>query len=312
MLNRRSIAWLTAAAFCAAPALWAQAQEKVTLQQKFPAGKAVMTMAQTTDMTVSMNGNAMGTQKMKQIMTMATEVSAPNDEGVQTMVVEYTRVQQDVSAMGMKMGYDSDDEDTHDSPMAAVLKHLVGAKITATIKKGEITEVTGADELWRKIAKENPQMKQMSDQMAKSMGNEAMKQMMKAGAIVLPDKPVGVGDTWTVKQAIPVPMLETVEIAFDCKLKNLKGEGPGRVAVIGYTGQMSIDKARKINAGMGEVELKKFASDFTGSQDFNVAKGTTMHQVMDMEMKMTMVAGQGQEIEMDGTVKQEMTLKPVE
>ncbi len=304
---KRTQKWAALAVMLVAPV--ALAQEKVKIEQRYPAGHYKMVNTQTQKMNMSMNGNPMGTNTTKMTMVMDQVVSEPDSSGTQTMKLTYEKVRQEMSMMGQNMVYDSSDKSTWNSPMAAGFKPLIGKTITATIKDGEIVKVKGMDKIWDEMARTVPGGGQIAKQMKESLGNDAMRSLMGMGGEMLPDKAVAAGDTWQTKQELPFPMLGKISMTFFCKLKDVSND----VADISYTGKMKIDP-EKAKFPVPNAKIEKVDGDYTGTVQYSTQSGRLLSQTMDMDMKMNMTIEQGRQkmrMAMDGDVKQEVKITEV-
>ncbi|MFP4355690.1 MAG: DUF6263 family protein [Phycisphaerae bacterium] len=283
--------------------------QKIELKQKYPAGHYKMTNTQQQVMQMTMNDQPMGNNKTSMTMVMNQEVSKPDADGKQTMKITYEKVRQVVSMMGQQMVYDSTDKSTHNSPMAAGLKPLIGKTIIVTIQNDQITDVKGMDEIWDAAAKAMPNGRQFAAQMKEAMGNDSMKSIMGMGGQMLPEKTVAPGDTWKVKQSLPFPMLGKISMTFDCKLNKIENN----VAFVSYTGKMDVDTS-DAKLPVPNAEIQKLDGDYTGMVKFDAKTGAMVGQTMDMDMKMNMAIQQGQNkmnMAVDGDIKQEVTIEEV-
>ncbi len=126
-----------------------------------------------------------------------------DDEG--TMTVEVT-----FGPMAMKMEgpqgtfeYDSEDPPNDVPLLAQGLAAMVGSSFTMKLTpEGRVTDLKGVDKMFERIFEsldlpEGPIKDSIVESLKNQFGDEALKEMMGNIMTGLPDKPVGIGDSWS-------------------------------------------------------------------------------------------------------------------
>jgi len=293
------------------------AQEKITLKQQYPPGTYVMTMKQDMANTTAMGNNTM-TSKMTMLMAMELTAEKPDANG-QMLHMVYKRIVMNLSGGPMSTSFDSDKEDSaEDSPMASMYRALVGATIDVTMDpNGNVTAVTGTDQMWDKMAKGNPAIAAMMGKMKEQFGEGLFKELFSQSRKMMPTNPVAVGETWTnnIKQELPV--LGKVTLKQDCKLKDIQKTPAGKIAVIEFTGKMTKDEAGPTTKEEGATPtptLAKLDMALAGTMKLDVDTGlmtsAEMTQKGDMDMSMSSPQGEAMKFSINQNIKTEMETVP--
>lgn len=282
----------------------AGAEDKVTLKMKYLPGTNVTTMKMDSTGTVTMDGKEMPGSKSSMTMVMEIENGKPDAKGQQELTITYTKIKQMTSAGGQEMSFDSEgDADKQDKNLAQICKPILGAKIKVLLDaKGEIAAVKGLDEMFDKMAKDNPAAAQMMAEMKKSFGGEGIKQILASSQKMLPEKPVSTGDTFENTMDMTAPLIGAMKIVISGKIKSIEKN----VATIDFTGKAA-SKEATTQMGVASVTIKKMSLDQKGQMTFDIEKGVTSESTMGqtMEMEMSMKAG---DQEKSMKMKQEMTI----
>ena len=290
----------------------AGAQDKVTLSSKFPPGVYTTTMNQQMNVQMAMPGGQQMDQK--QTMMMVSQIMAgPIDPTGQKVEMEFKRIKQSTQVGAMNMGYDSADPNQSSSPMAAIFKALLDAKISFTMTAdGKIKDVSGLDKMIDDMTKQNPALAPMAKTMKEQMGDNMVRQMVGMGNQMLPDKPVGPSDTWQTKATQNLGMIGEMTIANDCKMTALENTPKGKVAVIEFTGKATTAEGKA--APMPGAKLEKLNMDMTGTSRFNATTGLLVSTNTNIKATMSMSVGGGgdqpgmtMDMTMDGKVDQTTT-----
>ncbi len=290
----------------------AGAQEKVTLASKFPPGVYTTTMNQQMNVQMAMPGGQQMDQK--QTMMMVSQITAgPVEPTGQKIEMAFKRIKQSMQMGPMNMGYDSADPNQSSSPLAPIFKALLDAKISFTMTAdGNVKDVTGLDSMIDDMVKQNPALASMAKTMKSQMGDNMVRQMIGAGNQMLPNKPVGPGDTWTTKATQNLGMLGDMTISNDCKLAALQKTPKGRIAVIEFKGKATTAEGKA--APMPGAKLDKLDMDMTGTSRFNADTGMLVQNTTNIKAKMSMTIGgsddqpgMGIDMVMEGKVDQSTT-----
>ncbi len=292
---------LALAALCLAIAAPAAA-EKVKLEQKYPPGTYTTTLKQSGDMTVIVNaGGQERTQAQKMEMLMVSEmvVSEPDDQGVQTLSVSYERIRQVMQMAGQKLIYDSQKPDASHPMLAQSLKPLLDAKLKITLgKDGEVKEVKGMEDLWDKMVQKNPRMAPMVEKMKEQFGDRMIKQLIGQANKVLPEKPVGVGDTWKSKMDAAVPVIGTMKITQNCRLKEISKVDGAEIAHIAIKGKVKNNEPTQMQVQGVNMTVQSMDLDQEGAMQFNASSGMLQEQSVRQKgtIKMSIQTPQGQNV----------------
>jgi hypothetical protein len=119
----------------------------------------------------------------------------------------YDAIKFKTSAMGMEMGYDSQEpgDTTRADMFSGMFRKMFGGMLGKQFKftltpKGEVKDVTGVKEMVESMMNsiDIPEARKaaMQKQMESSFNEDQIKQGFEQGFSVFPDKPVKVGDSW--------------------------------------------------------------------------------------------------------------------
>jgi len=289
MNNKMMIAVLILSVVAAA----ACAGEKITLKQKYPPGTYIMTQDTRMQTTTEMGPGQTMAQKVNMLMVMEMTVGKPDQKGSKKMQIAYKRIKQSVEGP-VSMSYDSEAPKDSQNPMlAGVYEALLQTRIEATITpEGKVTDVKGFEKMWEELTKSNPAAAPMMKGFKKQFGDEMMEKMFSQSKQMLPDKPVGKGDTWDANLKLEIPMLGRMDIKQKCKLKEIEKTAAGKIAVIDFTGTVTGGAPGKTTTmGTATMTFKKMDTEQSGTMRMDVDTGmmtrTMMNQKMAMEMSVT-------------------------
>jgi len=161
-----------------------QEAEKITLKLNLKQGDK-RSVAHTMDMDSKVSVGDMNIEmKISTSMYVTVTVQEVGQDGMHTMQFTYDRIRFKMAGP-MELEFDSADKEKNGGPIGQIFGALVGQSITTKMTSaGVVKEVTGFEKLAEKLGVPKEQLAQQQDQFA---------QMMAA----LPDKPVGIGDSWT-------------------------------------------------------------------------------------------------------------------
>lgn len=168
-------------------------------------------------------------QKMNRMTTMGMsfEVLAVDDNGNMSIKTTYQNIHTRMEGPMGVMEYDSTrpQQPGADNPMSAMYKAMLGQSfITKLSPKGQILEINGIDEMVAKmidkIATDEARKQQMKQMIKNFINEDQMKETSGAMVAALPQKPVGIGDSWKNKISVAVgfPMkIDTTNTLTDYK-----------------------------------------------------------------------------------------------
>jgi hypothetical protein len=257
----------------AAPA-FAQDQEKPKhlLRFNFKEG-TVAQQVMTQDMTMNMDvaGQKMTTKMtMDMFQTFTIKSVKGNKADIEQKI---TRVK--AAADGpMQVDFDSDDKDS-DPGMLGGLADLVGQKTSMTLDdRGKTSNVKIPDDM-------------------KDAGGVNLEEMMSQIVTSMPEQPVAVGETWTVKQALPLGQMGDTDTEITYKLVSVNEKN----VVLEQQLKMNLDEME----GPGGMEVK--SAKASGKVTIDRMTGLPSNSTLQIKLEM---GGQM------GSVKMEVgiTMKP--
>ena len=158
--------------------------------------------------TQTYNGNEMAINMDMDFIIDYTVKSAKDNEFV--LDVKYTELGMVLDLPQMKLDYRSGKEvsDTLNDIMSIMFDNMVGKSFELTLtEKGKVTKVTGFESIIASLFENLPssidsQKDDLLKQMEDAFGEESFKQSMEASMAIFPDKPVKVGESWTIESTI--------------------------------------------------------------------------------------------------------------
>lgn len=189
---------------------------------------------------------------------------------IYSMDVKYESVSMKMEMQGTTMDFSSDKKEGGDQLSTMMSKFLAGLtkspfQIEMT-SKGKIQSIKGLDVLFDKMFDEFPslspeQKAQFKGQLAQSYGGDAFKSNFEMAMAIYPDKPVAVGEKWTVNSASKTGM--ELKIGSEFQLADASGsfntiKGLSKLEIVdkeAYTTQNGIDMKFDITGDM-TTELK--------------------------------------------------------
>ncbi|WP_231425737.1 MULTISPECIES: DUF6263 family protein [Pedobacter] len=197
--------------------------------------------------------------------------------------VVYNRIFMKSSAMGNTMTMDSNDPDTtKQNPF----RGIKGASFRMVMEpNGTIKSLTGIDamltSMTSKMSKDSAVISTLKASLAKQFNSEGMKQTMESSLKIYPDKPVKIGDSWTVDTKMQMTM--PIETITKYTLKDVKNG----IAFLSISGTL-------ISKGNFETMGNKMQTDLTGTNngdaELEIKSGLILNSHLRMEMAGTMTA----------------------
>lgn len=266
--------WCAAVCLLAVSAV-ARGQDKVQIKMTYAPGTYEMTTRMEMANTSAYDGQEMPGQKMTIEMVMVTTVGQPDAKGSRPVTIKYSSFKQKIETPAATVSYDSSKPAEEQSKeLAAVLSPLLKATITATLdEQGRFVNVKGLDEMWDSMAATSPQMKLTAQEMKKSVGDDAMAAMMNKQSELLPDTPVGVGDTFKKSAAMPLPMLGKMDVAFSGKVAQIDKTAAGNLVTIDFVGKGSLPKKTTTQMGSTNVDMDEITFSQQGPVVFDATQG---------------------------------------
>lgn len=185
---------------------------------------------------------------------------------------------------GVNITYDSEDAKQANNPMTDFFKKLLEADLKLTIdpKTMTVTDITGHDDLVKKLGQTNPQMEPLLN---KILSKEALTQMAEPTWGAYPLTPVKKGDTWKRNSKLDLGPIGTYDTAYTYTYEGAEkaGEKIKIDASLSYS-------PPKTNLGLPftikDATLK--SKEGTGTAIFDKAKGRFESSTMKMKLDGTL------------------------
>lgn len=262
----------------------AEAQE-VTLAWRFEPGDVWVYRQTMTSRTTTPRGEATQTQ----IMRMRQEVLEVEPDGTADVRTTFLSMRTEMDGPQGRQVYDSEDPDEAAAPGTQVPMGLVGVSLDMTVAPdGRVQSVHGVDEFMDRILGSLGEMSPEEASQARAMmddmfGEDEMLSQLQQAMAIVPDGPVGPGDTWSGTFEMQLPFA-TMRSEYTYELEAVVDREGRRVALIDVTGTMSaVDMdANSPMAGM----MSLGPSDMTGTLEFDVDRGIILDTHLDTVMEM--------------------------
>ncbi len=313
---------LFTAAACLALQATASADETVKLKPKFPEGRQrYVEVSQEIEQVVRGGPAPGGGMKIsfKTIDGVIEEVVSSSKKRVKLKLTF------DRKAMSLKhptMGphaYDSDrSDDDSSSHLEEILAPMIGVSLRLRMDRSDCTStVKGMKPAFKKItagvSKLNAFFPSMKDELDDA---NAAADWGATRFWLLPNKTVGVGDTWTRTREESVPSRGGRTYEVQCKLDRLEQLDGRAVAIITYTGTVTPDSEKPAEPGSSGLVVSLMEGTFQGTATFDVKRREIVRRVVaaKMKIKAAFKAGgpnmPGMDIEV--TTKTTTTVKSIE
>jgi len=286
------------------------AGEKIDLRLRYVTGSYELTQEVTMAQTIAVAGQQM-VQNIQMTIVMATDVGKLDPKGRRKLQLQFKRIKQNMQMGPIQMAFDSAGPPEQSTPaMAQILQPMLEARVTATLDaNSKVIEVKGLDEVWQKTAAANPAMVPIINQMKGQMGDEFLKQTLMNSAKHFPGKTVGIGDTWTVENSLPMPMLGKAKVKQNSKLTAIEQTPAGAVAIVRTIGEINIEKGSTMKTGGATITFTKVDVDQKIRGRLHAANAmlseVTIKQTGFFAATIATPDGQGQSM----TIQQEATIK---
>ncbi|UKT63753.1 DUF6263 family protein [Pedobacter mucosus] len=257
------------------------AQKSFLLKQNYPVGKKY-DYSLISSQIISQKFGATTVNITQDIGTDYFFVVAGEINGDKNINVIYNRIYMKSVTGGNTMILDSNVPDsTKKNPFSG----LKGARFSMVFApNGEIKAVTGIDKMVAKMATEmtndTSEVKQIQNSLTQQFNAEMVKQTMESSFKIYPEKPVKIGDSWTVDTKIKMSM--PIETITKYTLKDVKNG----IATLNVNGTL-------LSKGNFETMGNKLETDLKGTNSGDV----------EMDIKSGMVINSHLRIDLFGTMK---------
>jgi hypothetical protein len=237
---------------CCLISVSALAQKTYILKQDYPVGKRY-DYAINSDQIVNQKVAGKESDFIQNIGTDYTfEVKEAQGADKKINVI-YKRINMKSVGMGRELIIDSDKEEAGKQNPFAGLRNASFSMILSS--NGSVKSISGMDkmisEMARKMTSDTTQIKPIIVSLSKQFNAEVVRQTMESSLKIFPDKPVKIGDSWTINTKMHVTM--PVESITTYTLKEVNGN----VAVLAIRGTL-------ISKGEFDSMGNKMTSDLKG------------------------------------------------
>lgn len=258
--------------------------------------------------------NQKTTNKQDTTTDFIVTVDNVDSEGNFTMNYKYDSIKFESDSNGSKQTFDSSSSDSTDSS-TSMYKSVIGKGFTTKMTKfGEVTEVSGVDELLDSMIQtmdfgedENKEtnIEDAKENLKTSFGDEALKSIIQQSTKVFPSDNIKVGDSWDIDTSVS----SIVEI--DTKTTYTLDKVEKKIAYISVKSEYSTD-ASKPSDYMGMEMTTDISGSMTGTITVDtrncILSNGDMTQNMSGKMSVKIPSAEGSEaqtldIPMDSTVK---------
>jgi hypothetical protein len=212
---------------------------------------------QTTNTDVTVMGMPQSVS-MEQSTDQQFDILKVNSDGSLDLKVTYKTVKIDQDLGMMTMKFDSEHpENNEPAEMVENFKNLIGKSMEVKMSnKGEVLDFKTKGSLFEGVFDNVPNGETMEAQMEAQFGEESMKQALSQMVGFYPEKPVKVGDTWTMKRSVKAGMTMDIETTY-----TLKSRKSG-VAFLDFSGKVKTDPSNSTIEMMG----MNMSYDLAGTQ----------------------------------------------
>ncbi|MFW0714902.1 DUF6263 family protein [Pedobacter sp. N23S346] len=268
----------------------ADAQKSYVIKQNFPIGKKY-DFTLISDQVINQQ---MAGRKLSLSQNIGTEYSFDirNGEGLEKDIeVTYKRIFMKSKGMGNEMEMDSENADTTKENSFRGLKgatfHMV------MLPNGAIKSLTGIEQMLNnmvsKMKADSAMAANIKASLSQQFNAEGMKQTMESSLKIYPDKPVKIGDSWTVDTKMQLTM--PVETITKYTLKEVKDN----IAFLNINGTL-------LSKGSFQSMGNKIDTDLTGTNvgdaELDIKTGLILKSHLRMELSGKMQTG-GQNIDFE-------------
>lgn len=272
------------------------AQKAYLLKQNFPIGKKY-DFSLVSDQIINQK---IGDQKISSTQTIGTDYTFDirnGEDSDKDIEVIYGRIFMKSSAMENGISMDSEDQDT---TKLNPFKGIKGATFNMVMAAdGTVKSLTGVDQMLNnmasKMSKDTAMVNRIKAQLSMQFNTVSMTQTMEASLKIYPEKPVKIGESWTISSKIKMTM--PIETTTKYTLKEVK-DGVAYLLVSGTL----------VSKGSFETMGNKMETDLSGTNsgdaELDIKTGLILKSHIRTEMIGKMKAmGQDIDFELQGINK---------
>ncbi len=281
---------------CSLASFGVWAQKTYSLKQNYPTGNKY-DFSFVSDQMINQKISGQSINLTQTIGTDYTFDITEGHNGDKDIKVTYNRLFMKSTAMGNTMNLDSDEADsTKKNPFAG----LKGASFYMTVaSNGGVKTVAGIDKMLDNVAgkmtSDTTKLKAVKNAMSKQFNAEAVKQTMESSFKIYPEKPIKIGDSWTVDTKLQMSM--PIETITQYTLKEVNGN----TAVLSVKGNL-------ISKGNFDAMNNHMETDLKGTNSGEVAVDLKTGIVLNSHLRIELYGkmksmGQDIDFEMQGINK---------
>ena len=232
-------------------------------------------------------------QSQIQTVTLEAAVQQVDADGNITVDWTYTRIQMSAELAETSLEWDSDRPDstlagTPQASMIAPLQAMLGRTLTVVMTpRGEILEWSGGEAMLAAMLEGmDPAMSlMMEEQLGPMFDGEQMASQFMGGATTFPESPMAVGDSWTARSEVPLPMLGNMVSEIRNTVTEFGNQSGERVVLIVHEGTMELD-APELGPDLPMTITLNEGSQ-SGSTTFSLDRGLILSTTNTTEQAMT-------------------------
>ena len=235
-----------------------------------------------------------------------------------TFDTNYERLVTEVDAGVSKFRIDTNEPTGDGEPDTfADLRSLIDTNFTVTISdRNEVREITGLEAILDEIKGQMPDNPAVKALLKQSFNEDALKSMMQQAALIYPQGPVKVGDTWSTDVNMPGPA-GNVRVKSSYRIEGEENKLGRNCVKIALATDLQIEAGGDIAAQFGqmfgsEAELDWKVGDSKGNGTIwvDLETGLVVVSELDQSIPMTMSVNlQGEALDMDMSINHSIGLE---
>ncbi len=172
-------------------------------------------------------------------------------DGSKDVKLVYLNIKYDANGVLGDESYDSKLDEDKSSPLGRFFGPMIGAELAVKLDaNGQLTALSGMNEIFDKIARENPGEVGRINQFKKQFGEDYIRAVFAYCANYLPSKPVHINEPFEISSAVPVPPMGALPV----KLKGLRYQADktpdGTILTVDYDGEnWSVPPSQRASSG---------------------------------------------------------------
>lgn len=230
------------------------------------------------------------------------DVQEVSPDGTATLKVTIDGMSMSLDVPNMKVEYDSANPPDEIPPQAQGAAAMVGTSFNMEMNsRGEVTRVEGVETMLEAVLAKGGDAA-VKEQLSKQFNSDAMMATMQGMLAPYPDKPVGVGDSWSSNMSVTAGFPMQIDSTYTLK------ERAGGMATLAVESTIKTDPdADPIAIGPAKAKVE-IGGKRTGQMVVHETAGWTISSELDMDFKGSLKIV-GVEMSIPITVTGKMTVK---